>query len=192
MRTVFLAAAVLTVVGAARAQDPKPDPEREKQEAKRRKEEQERWGRYLEKYPTEVPDVVGDTTKSFEPPKVEVGKDDGPVARAAKRAIEAERQTLRLIEQRIQAGQFNGGAAYVQMTAAASGMYASARAVWDDPEKLLPFAEYELSLLAGAELFNTPRVEQGVEEPQLLPQLRAARLRAEVDVLRLRERVKKK
>jgi hypothetical protein len=185
LRSVLAVAAVLAACGVGVGQA--IDPEREKQLA----EAQKRWDKYLEKYPTEVPDVVAKLGAQVKLPKVEVGKDDRPVVKAAKRALVAEMEAMELIKLRIVAGQFQGGASYVQLTTAAAGLYGSAQVVWDDPEKVLPCAEVLLQAIAAAENFNFPRVEQGVEEPQLLPQLRAARCKAEVVVLQLREKAKK-
>lgn len=189
-RHVLAVAAVLMAcgVGFGQATDPKPDPEREKQQA----EAQKRRDKYFEDHPTEVPDIVGKVKVEVKLPKVEVGKDDTPVVKAAKQALLAEVKVVDLLKQRVVAGQFQGGAAYVQMTNAGVGIFGSALLIWDDPEKLLPWAELQLKLIAEAEEFNLPRVEQGVEEPQLLPQLRAARYKAEITVLQLREQTKVK
>jgi hypothetical protein len=116
---------------------------------------------------------------------------DTPVVRAGKRALRAEQQRYELIETRISAGQFSGSSQYTQLTDCVVGVYSAAALIWDDPEDLLPFAEDMVVSLLKAEAFNAPRVAQGIEEPQLGPQLTAARCKAEVVVLKLREKAKK-
>jgi hypothetical protein len=117
---------------------------------------------------------------------------DTPAVRAGKRAINAEAERFKLIQTRIMAGSLRGGSEYNQLTDCLFGQYAAAALVWDDPAQLLPYAEAVVLALLAAEEFNAPRLAQGVEELQLGPQLAAARHRAEVVVLKLREQAKKK
>lgn len=188
-RHVLAVAAVPTACGVVLGQARQPDPDREKKQA----EAQKRWDKYLEKHPTEVPDLVGKIHENPpELPKVEVGKDDSAVVKAAKRAIQADRDALQLMQLRINSGGFPSANIPTRLADPVAGMYASAQLIWDDPEKLLPFAEFQLSLLASAERGEIAAVERGVMEPQVLSQRRAARCKAEADVLRLREKAKRK
>jgi hypothetical protein len=188
-RVLATAAMVLMAGGVGLGQENQTDAEA----AKRLAEAQKWWDKYLEKHPTEVPGLVGKVgAKPVELPKVEVGKDDSPVVKAAKRALAAEQSALKLMRVRIELGHFAGGGAFTKMTWAAVGMYSAAQLIWDDPAKLLPWAEYQLAVFVEVERFIGPRVEQGVEEPELLPLLEAARCKAEVLVLQLREKAKKK
>lgn len=170
-----------------------PGPEKERQE-RLLKEYKAAVAAYWAKADTEVPDLVGPerTTKAVELPKVEIAKDDPPVSRAAKRALTAELEALKLMETQVQSGQFSGSIAFVKVTMASDSVYASAQLVWEDPVKLLPWAESHLSKLASLEEFNLPRGLQGMESPSLQQQILAARCKAEVTVLKLREQVKEK
>lgn len=198
-RHLLTVAVVLTAGGVAVGQGKKVDPKEEDERAKQQREEKEREKKFQEQWKnhfkdtSELPDLVAASKKgetSF--PNVELEKTDTPAVRAAKRAINAEKDRLKLVQTRIVAGQFAGSAQYLQLTDCVFGVYASAALILDDPEKLLPFAEAVVVSLMAAEDFNFPRVNQGLEEPQLLPQLTAARCRAEVTVLKLREQVKAK
>jgi hypothetical protein len=187
----LLAVAAVLVGGLAVGQDKRPSAAEQKEMQRKQAEA------YLKKYPTEVPDLLDLAEKSGEKvadllAAAKVSDDDKPAVRAAKRALLAEIRRRELIQTRIVAGQFTGGASYIQLTDTSVGFYQAATLIWTDPEKLLPFAESMAAALLSAELFNVPRVEQGLEEPQLGPQLQAARYKAEVTVLKLREEVKAK
>ncbi|MFY7953666.1 MAG: hypothetical protein ACOVT5_14270 [Armatimonadaceae bacterium] len=194
MRRFMLALAVVVVAcGFALAQGTPTDPEVAKQQRK-----MEEWNKKLKeemnvyfKKTSELPDLVAKLeTDAVALPSVEVTKDDPPAVRAAKRAINAEAERYHMILERIKAGQFSGSAQYNTLIDCVFGQYAAATLLHDDPEKLLPYAEAVVVSLMKAELFNSPRVLRGVDEPQLLPQLMAARCRAEVVVIKLREQVK--
>jgi hypothetical protein len=184
---------VLFAAGSAVGQEKKPDPEEVKRAEVRKKEAEA----YLKKYPSEVPELFALSEKSDKTltdlvAAVKVSDEDSPAVRAAKRALLAENEAGKMNRNIIQSRQFSGSAQYLQLTATTVGIYNAATLIWTDPEKLLPFAECMAAELLKAELFFAPRLAQGVEEPQLGPQLRAARLRSEVTVLQLREQVKKK
>jgi len=190
IRTV-LAVAAVAVGGLAFGQEKRPTAAEEMEMQRKRVEA------YLKKYPSEVPELLDLAEKADERLRVlvasvKVSNDDTPAVRAAKRSLLAENERRKLVGTRILGGQFTGGAAYLQLTETAVQLYHSAALIWSEPEKLLPFAECMAAELFNAELFNAPRIEQGTEEPQLGPQLQAARCKAEVVVLKLREQVKKK
>jgi len=190
IRTV-LAVAAVAVGGLAFGQEKKPTAAEEKEIQRKRVEA------YLKKYPTEVPELLDlaekvDETLTALVASVKVSDDDTPAVRAAKRSLLAEYERRKLVRTRILGGQFTGGAAYLQLTDAEVQIYHSAALIWSEPEKLLPFAECMAGARLNAELFVVPQVESGIAEPQLAPQLQAARCKAEVVVLKLREQVKKK
>jgi hypothetical protein len=188
VRTGLIVAALLAAGGLGLAQE-KPADEREKEQQKSRAEHR---AKFFKECGTELPELekrflagVGSL------PVVAVEKSDRPAVRAAKRAVNAEAERYKLIQSRIERGSFSGSSQYLQLSACVFDQYAAAALVWDDPEKLLPFAEAVVLALLDAEEFNLPRVAMGVEEPQLRPQLTAARWRAEVVALKLWEKVKK-
>lgn len=198
LRTVFAVAVVLVIGASGWGQEKRPDSEGKSQE--QREKEHEKWladrrEAHYKKYPTEVPDLLAKAVTPDSVPwaptaDVAEAKDDSPAVAAAKRAIRSELKRFQQIQTAITSGHFSSGVTYLQFTACVSSMYEAAAVVWDDPEKLLPFAENMVVSLMRAEEFNMPRVWQGIEEPQLLPQLTAARCRAEVVVLKLREQIK--
>ena len=193
MRRFILAVAAVAASGFAVGQEKPTDPEVVKRQGKI-----EEWNKKLQeemtahfKKTSELPDLVEKLGKDFVAlPSVEVTKDDPPAVRAAKRAINAEVERYHVILERIKAGQFSGSAQYNTLIDCVFGQYAAATLLHDDPDKLLPYAEAVVVSLMKSEQFNSPRVLQGVDEPQLLPQLTAARCRAEVVVIKLREQVK--
>lgn len=123
-------------------------------------------------------------------PKVEVTNDDTPELKLAKEILLAELERYRIIELRINSGQFQGGSSYLQLNDMLHNLTAAAGDVFDEPKDQLPWFEFRLSVAKKWEKFNGPRVEQGVEEPQLLLQLRAERARAELALLKLKKQIK--
>jgi hypothetical protein len=188
-RFVLTVAVLLVACGVGLGQKVRRPAERPK-EAKRA----EARAKFFEGLKSELPDLLKKAAEEEQPklPTPEEDKADTPVVRAGKRAIAAEAERYALIQTRIESGSFSGSSQYTQLTDCLFGQYASAVAVWDDPDTLLPYAEAVVLALLVAEEFNASRVEKGVEEPQLLPQLQAARHRAEAVVLKLREKAKKK
>ena len=124
------------------------------------------------------------------PESAEEKKDDPAEVKAAKKIMRAELRRVDLIDQRIRAGSFTGGAAYLQLTAALNGVINAAVDAFPEPKEQLPWFEYRLEVAEAAVKFNQPRVEQGVEEPQLLPQLEADVARAELALLKLKKKIK--
>jgi len=196
-RSVLVLLAMMMGAGIGWGQGKRPDPEGktpEQYEKEARKWMADQRAAHYKKYPTELPDLLAQVVKPGNEqwaPTADVAeaKGDSPVVVAAKRAIRSELKRLKQIEGGITSGHFSGGTVYLQFTDCATSMYEAAAVVWDDPEKLLPFAENAVVSLMRAEEFNMPRVWQGVEEPQLLPQLTAARCRAEAVALKLREQI---
>jgi len=189
----LLAVAVVAAVGGAAVGQGKEDPRKEQE--RKLKEQHEKWEEEWKGYfknTSELPDLAAKVNKWGALPTVEVGKDDPPAVRAAKRAMNAQAERFRLICLRIEAGSYDGGSMYTQFTECVFGRYAAAALLYDTPDKLLPFAEAVVVSLMGAEDFYFIRTKQGIEETQLMPQLLAARCRAEVTVLKLREQAKKK
>ncbi len=95
-------------------------------------EAQKKWEKYLDGVGTEVPDVVAKLGKPGDPPKppkLDIGKDDPPVMKTAKRAMAGELKAMELMHQRILAGSFSGGGSYLKMTNTAVSVYALAQLV---------------------------------------------------------------
>lgn len=134
---------------------------------------------------------VGATKMLDDHPEVKRADGDSPEHAAAKEIILAELERLRLIGQRISSGQFQGGSSYLQVADALSGLTAAAEELYPDPAKQLSWFEFRLAQAKGLEEFNRPRVEQGVEEPQLTAQLRAERFRAELALAKVVRKGKK-
>jgi hypothetical protein len=192
VRRWLAVAAVLAACGAGLAQENKADDEQAKRERERKEEwkkMEEDWKAYF-KETSELPDLAAKMGKgSGGLPTVEVGKDDPRAVRAAKQAMNAEAERYKLIQTRIEGGSFTGASQYNQLSECVFGQYTAATLLYEDPEKLLPFAEAVVMSLMRAEDFNFMRVRRAVEEPQLLPQLQAARCKAEAVVLKLREAI---
>lgn len=109
----------------------------------------------------------------------------------ARKILEAELKRLDLIETRIVAGSFHGGSAYVQLTDGLQHMTDAADELFPEAKDRLPWYEFRLALAKRALDFNTPRIKQGVEEPQLGPQLEGACYKAELALLKLNKQIKK-
>jgi len=208
---VLTAAVVLMTGGTAFAQAITPPPEREcdppkrpkeptpEEKAKQEAKAHKAWEKYLEKYPTEVPDIVSKPVKEVEeaiaarrkklPPPSDADTPDGRALRATRAA---QLHSADLISQRIASGQFIGGESFTALFDTHAELYSTTKQLTSDPVELLPWAECYLLEVRRAEEFIHPRVEQGVDSPVLLPLVRATRCRAEVEVLMLRERTKKK
>jgi hypothetical protein len=148
---------------------------------------------YQNSYPTEVPDLVGPkaTKKATMPSRLKINDEDSSVVKAAKRAIEAQLEALKYMEDQIKGGNFSGGSAYTKTAEVLDGIYDMVKLTSDKPEVLLPWAEYRLQIRAELEEYIVPRDRAGVEVPTTLPRLSAARNKAEIEVLKLREKIKK-
>lgn len=118
------------------------------------------------------------------------GKDDSAEVKAAKAIMAAELERFKLIQNRIAAGQFSGGKDYLQFGEAVRGLTDASEDAYPEPKDRLPWYEYRLKVADDILKFNAPRVKNGVEEPQLLPQLEAEVARAELALLKLKKKLK--
>lgn len=195
VRRWLAVAVMLAACGLGLTQEKKPnpdDPKAAEREKAIQQERAERRAKYFKANPTELPELVEKLSDKPSLPTVAEEKSDTPITRTGKRIINAETTRHELIWTRIHASAFTGSTQFTQLSECVFGQYAAAATIWDDPETLLPYAEAAVVALMSAEEFTAPRVAQGVEESQLQPQLQAARYRAEVTVLKLREQVKAK
>jgi RNA polymerase sigma factor (sigma-70 family) len=124
-------------------------------------------------------------------PKLIMQNDDPAEVKVAKKWLQAEVDRLGMIEQRILAGQFTGGSAYLQVSETLADLTNAADEAFPDIKERLPWYQFRLEVAERGWEFNLPRVKQGVEEPQLLPQLQADRAKAELALLKVQKKLKK-
>jgi hypothetical protein len=148
---------------------------------------------YWQKYPTEVPDLVGPKAekKATMPGKQEINEKNSSVIKAAKRAVEAHVVALNIIEGRIKSGPFAGVILYMEKAEVFEEIYDLKKLTSDKPETLLPLAEDLLQIRAELEEFAVLSDRAGTQDRVTLPILRAARYKAEIEVLNLRSKIKK-
>lgn len=128
---------------------------------------------------TDVPDIPAEKA------------DDTEEVKLVKKLLRTQAERLDLMHTRIQAGQFTGGAAYLQLFAAQLDLIAAADELYPEAKDRLPWYEYRVTCAKKALEFNAPRIKQGVEEPQLKPQLEGEIYKAELALLKLKKQIKK-
>ena len=109
---------------------------------------------------------------------------------AAKKILQAEVKRYTLLEQRRKAGALSGGVAYQQYCDSFRNLTEAVPDAYPDPKDQLVWFEFWLMAAKQLETFNEQRVQKGVEEPQLLPQLQAERAKAELALLKLKKKMK--
>jgi hypothetical protein len=117
---------------------------------------------------------------------------DTVVVKAAKHMLAARLEQCRLLEMRVRLGQFSGSATLVAYVTALGELAEAADLIWDEPKQRLPWYEFRVMVLKDWERAADLRVSGGLEtEPEMVPRARAERYKAEIALLKLREKVKK-
>jgi len=124
-------------------------------------------------------------------PEVQLLDADSAEVTLAKKMIQLQLKRRSLIEQKIEAGQFTGAANYIQITDTLAELTAAVEEAYPEPKDQLPWFEFRFAELVRWEKYNAVRIKEGVEEPQLGPQVRAAMLKAELALLKVQKKVKK-
>jgi hypothetical protein len=125
-------------------------------------------------------------------PDVVVMEGDSLVVKAAKKQLAARLEQVKLIEAQIQSGAFLDTSPYSSKIEAITDMAEAAALAWDKPENVLPWREWQVRELKKLEDLISQRVQAGIEQRRdLYPKLVAERYKAEVALLKLREKAKK-
>lgn len=123
-------------------------------------------------------------------PDVDAKADDPAEVKLAKEVMRASVERYKKLELRRTAGQLAGGVEYMQFTQALADLTDAADDAFPEPKDRLPWFVFREMVVKRLEVFNAPRVKEGVEEPQLLPQLQAERAKAELALLKLKKKLK--
>lgn len=129
--------------------------------------------------------------KAEDLPEIELLDTDSAEVTLGKKMILLQLKRLSIIEQKITAGQFTGAANYILLSDALAELTAAAEEVFPAAKDQLPWFEFRFVELTRWEKFSAVRVNNGVEEPQLGPQLRAAMFKAELALLKVQKKAKR-
>lgn len=124
-------------------------------------------------------------------PAVVAAADDSPEVKLGKEIMRAELDRLRVIDTRIDAGQFSGATTFGQLPEALADLTAAAEEVFAQPKDQLPWFEFRAAVLKRAEKYIEPRTDTGVEDPQVFPHVRAERAKAELALVKVQKKTKK-